>query len=104
MPPLEAKKLLFRMTVCGEAGRRRRTPEEEKLMFIDVRKAHLNAKVEPDEVAVVELPEEFWEFGRFAKLKRWLYGVRKAASGWEKDFASKLEKRGIQEAPGSPNC
>lgn len=33
--------------------------EEVKLMFIDVRKAHLNAKC--DEEEWVELPEEFWE-------------------------------------------
>ncbi len=32
---------------------------EVKLMFIDVRKAHLNAVCEEEEW--VELPEEFWE-------------------------------------------
>ena len=57
MPPLEAKKGLFRM-VAGMRGRRRRRGEEEvKLMFIDDRKAHLNARCE--EEAWVELPEEF---------------------------------------------
>ena len=42
MPPIEAKKLLFRMSaqvllVCGEGKWERR-----KLIFIDVKKAHLN--------------------------------------------------------------
>ena len=31
---------------------------------------------------MVELPSEFKEHGKQAKLKRWLYGVKKAASGY----------------------
>ena len=41
-----------------------------KLLFVDVRKAHLNAVY--DEGEWVESPEEFWKWGRYAKLKRWL--------------------------------
>ena len=52
-------------------------------MFIDVREAHLNAVCEEEEW--VQLPEGFWEHGRYSKLKRWLYGMRKAAAGWEED-------------------
>ena len=55
MPPLEAKKTMFRMTAGVRGWRRRRGAEEVKLMFIDVRKAHLNAKC--DEEEWVELPE-----------------------------------------------
>ena len=58
MPPLEAKKLLFRMAAGVRGWRRKRRAAEIKLMFIDVRKAHLNAVC--DEEAWVELPEEFW--------------------------------------------
>ena len=50
-------------------------------MFIDVRKAHLNARCEEEEW--VELPRECWKWGRYARLKRWLYGMRKAAVGCE---------------------
>ena len=64
MPPLEAKKLLFRMAAGVRGWRRRRGVAEIKLMFIDVRKAHLNAVC--DEEAWVELPEEFWKWGRYA--------------------------------------
>ena len=42
MPPLEAKKMLFIMTVAGGAFEQRGSKDEQKLMFIDVRKAHLN--------------------------------------------------------------
>ena len=34
--------------------------------------------------------------GRYAKLKRWLYGMRKAASGWEDDYARRLVEYGFQ--------
>ena len=85
MPPLESKKMMFRVTAGIRGWRRRRGKEEVKLMFIDVRKAHLNAKC--DEEEWVELPEEMWRWGRYARLRRWLYGMRKAASGWEEDYA-----------------
>ena len=41
---------------------RKRACKEIKLMFIDVKKAHLNAKCDEEEWA--ELPEEFWEWDR----------------------------------------
>ena len=43
MPPLEAKKMLFRRAAADRGWRQRRGLPEEKLLFIDVRKAHLNA-------------------------------------------------------------
>ena len=46
MPPLESKKLMFRMVAGMRGQRRRRGLGEVKLLFIDVRKAHLNAKCE----------------------------------------------------------
>jgi len=99
MPPLEVKKALFAL-IAGERGRRRRRGMDEmKLMYIDVKKAHLNAKC--DEEEWVELPREFWEWGRYAKLKRWLYGMRKAASGWEDDYANKLIGEGFIRGVGA---
>lgn len=74
--------------------------KEIKLMFIDVRKAHLNAKCEEEEW--VELPEEMWKWGRYAKLRRWLYGMRKAASGWEEDYAEKFKAEGFERGRGAP--
>ena len=81
MPPLEAKKALFAFVAGMREKRRAQGHDEVKLMFVDVKKAHLNAKC--DEEEWVELSDEFSKFGRYAKLKRWLCGMRKAASGWE---------------------
>ena len=45
----------------------------------------------------VELPDEFKKFGKYAQLKRWLRGVRKAASKWEEiDCAKRLVNDGVQ--------
>ena len=100
MPPLEAKKMVFRK-VAAERWRRKRSGEKEvKLMFIDVRKAHLNAIC--DEEEWVELPAEFWRWGRFARLRRWLYGMRKAAAGWEEDYSRRLAEVGFKRGRGAP--
>ena len=40
----------------------------------------------------VELLEEFWESGNYARLRRWLHEVRKAAAGWEEGFAEAKER------------
>ena len=52
-----------------------------KLVFIDMKKAHFNAC---DEEEWVKLLDELKKFGKYAKLKRWLYGLGKAASRWER--------------------
>ena len=75
MPPLEAKKLLFRMAAKEQRVWRRGRWERRKLMFIDVKKAHLNGKVPDDEFAFVKLPD-----GKIWRLKRW-YAVCSTSMG-----------------------
>ena len=58
MPPLEAKKALFAFVAWVRVKRRTQGHEEVKLMFVDVKKAHLNAKCEEEEW--VEVPNEFF--------------------------------------------
>ena len=69
-------------------------------MFIDVRKAHLNAVC--DEEVYVELPEEFKEYGECAKLRRWLYGCRPAAANWEDEYVGKLMASGFARGTAAP--
>ena len=45
MPPLESKKLIFRMVAALREQRRRRGLEEVKLIFIDVRKVPIKCEV-----------------------------------------------------------
>ena len=90
-PPLEAKKALFALVAGMREKRRAQGHDEVKLMFVDVKKAHREVRRE-----WVELPDEFKKIGRYAKLKRWLYGMRKAASGWEDDYARRLVEDGFR--------
>ena len=92
-PPLEALKLLLRASVIREGGE-----EEIKLMFIDVRKAHLIPQC--DEEVYVKLPAEFGN--KVVKLKRWLYGMRRAANRWEEHYAKKLRDAGFTQGVASP--
>ena len=102
VPPLEAKKMLFIMTVAGGALEQRGSKDEQKLMFIDVRKAHLNGVADDQEWVFVELPPEFHVYGRFARIRRWLCGMRKAAISWEENYAEKLAAVGFKRSRAAP--
>ena len=102
MPPLEAKKTLFALAAPKLKGRTTKRGKKMKLMFIDVRKAHLNAKVDEAEDIYVELPEEAGAYGKCGKLWRWLYGMRGAAQGWEADYTERLESIGFKRGKASP--
>ena len=94
MPPLEAKKALFKMAAARMKGKGTRRGKKMKIMFIDVRKAHLNGVC--NEEVYVELPEEAEAPGKCGKLKRWLYGMRGAAQGWERNYTEKFEGEGLK--------
>eukprot|EP00973_Karenia_brevis_P030495 4205315-Karenia_brevis.AAC.1 len=76
-PPLEAKRLLMSRAVTKRTDGRCR-----KLMFIDVKKAHLNPRCEED--IYLDSPEECnCPPGYCGKLRYWMYGMRGAAAAWE---------------------
>ena len=102
MPPLETKKLLFPKAVQENGERRRRGRGGIKLMFIDVKKAHLYGVVPEGEHAYIELPGEAEEQGKCGRLVKWLYGMRSAASAWEKHYSDKLEEMGFAKSKVAP--
>ena len=87
MPQLEAKKALFAFVAGMREKRRVQGHDEVKLLFVGVKKGTSQREVRRGKW---ELPDEFKKLGRYAKLKRWLYGMRKAASGWEEDYARRV--------------
>ena len=93
MPPLQAKKAQFAHVSGVRQKRREQGQDEVKLILIDVTKAHLNAKC--DEKERCDLPDELKKVGKCARLRRWLHGVRKVASGWEDDNARRLVNDGL---------
>jgi hypothetical protein len=102
-PPIEALRMLLRL---ARMKKRRtfggKTRGRKKLMFIDIKKAHLNAKVDESEFVYVDLPEEAVAAGKIGRLKRWLYGMRPAASAWEDDYAEKLSGEGYARGQAAP--
>ena len=60
-------------------------------MFIDVRKAHLIPVC--NEKVFVELPD-----GRVVRLKKWLCGMRKAASSCEEFYKEKFVEKVFSQA------
>ena len=97
MPPLEAKKMMFRMAARERRVWREGRWQRRKLFFVDVKKAHLYGKVPHDTYAYVRLPD-----GRVWRLRRWLYGMRPAARAWEDDFSSNLESVGFARGKSAP--
>eukprot|EP00973_Karenia_brevis_P002078 281481-Karenia_brevis.AAC.1 len=89
-PPLEAKRMLM-----SRALARRSDGRSRKLMFVDVKKAHLNPVCEED--VCLELPGECHRpLGYCGKLVCWMYGIRGAAAAWEKCYADKLSSVGFK--------
>ena len=62
MLPFEAKELLFRMCAKEPLVYREGKWQRRKLMYIDVKKAHLNGKMQEGEYAFVRLLDgEIWQ-------------------------------------------
>jgi hypothetical protein len=97
MPPLEAKKMLFRQAARGKSRWRSRGWGKPKLLFIDVKKAHLNGMVPEEVFAYVKMPD-----GKCWRLKRWLYGMRPAASAWEVEYTEKMATAGYAKGKSAP--
>jgi hypothetical protein len=62
-----------------------------------VKKAHLNGIVPEEVFSYVRLPD-----GRCWRLRRWLYGMRPAASAWEANFTKRLESVGFKRGASTP--
>ena len=76
-----------------------------KVLVLDVKKAHLNGVVQPEDGRrYVEAPEERRKPGVCWRLRRWLYGMRPAARAWEDDYAEKLATEGMVRGKAAPTC
>ena len=95
MPSLEAKKLPFRKLVGGRQELRNGRWCQQKIMLNDVKKAHLHDELEDHESAPVLPPDGECEQEKCWKLRRWLYGMRSAASALEKHCSKTHQDMGF---------
>ena len=89
-PPLECLKILFGLAASEQSGKR----VKRKLAFIDIRKAHLYARMLRD--AYIDLPPGDEQDGYCGKLNYTLYGTRDAAHNWEIEYTGTLQELGSQ--------
>ena len=96
------KRLLFRMArVKGSVGGNDKDGQV-KLMYIDVKKAHLNGEVDDDDFAYITLPKEVG--GGVGRLRRWFYEMRPAASAWEEHYAANLKNEDYERGRAAPTA
>ena len=93
---------LSQHAVTQNALNRLRDEDGIKIMLIDVKKAHLNGFVGEDEFAYIKLPWGATKEGQCGCLRRWLYGMRQAASAWERDHSEKLVAMGFEKGIAAP--
>ena len=78
------------------------SPERSQVFLIDIACAYLNAVTPEDEPTYVELPPESGAPpGTCALLKRHMYGTRRAADGWQREYSSALEAMGFYQGSAS---
>ena len=57
----------------------------------------------PDgEYVYIELPGEAGKEGKCGRLRKWLYGMRNAASAWEKHYSDTLAEMGFAKSKVAP--
>ena len=97
MPPLEAKKALFAFVAGVREKRRVQGHDEVTLMFVNMEKAHLNAKC--DEEEWVELPDDFQKNWEVRQVEEMAFRDEKGGVGMGGRLCKKTgEKTGFNEA------
>ena len=74
-----------------------------QLSFVDISRAYFNACVDPDEPTFVELPPEAGAPpGTFGRLRPHMYGIQRAAEGWQDEYSCTLRELGFTKGRSSP--
>ena len=92
-PPLDALRsvLSTAATDFEHDGPKDRRPESEgrwQVSFVDISRAHFNAKTDPEKPTYVALPTEHPQHETHCGLlMRHMYGTQAAADGWQHEYA-----------------
>ena len=66
----------------------------------DIKSAYLNSELK--EVVYVEMPHGYAEDGKVCRLLKGLYGLKQAASAWQKTFLNAVTEMGFQQSDADP--
>jgi hypothetical protein len=102
-PPLESLRTILSFAATDLPGRPAhvRDPLSERrtqVSFIDIKRAYLCAKADPEDPTYVEVPKEHpWhkDGGSCALLLKHMYGTRKAGDGWRVEISTTLTQRSL---------
>ena len=76
-----------------------------QILLIDISRAYFNAKTDDDDPVYVDLPLEMQAPpGMCALLRRHMYGIRRAAEGWQNEYSSSRTEMGFTQGSASPLC
>ena len=100
-PPLESIRILLSLQRTG--NKRDHLGRMQKVMFLDVRRAHWNAKIY--RLVYVRLPDEAGLGpGKCGRLNKAMYGCRDAAACWELEITTFSRPQGSVLALGHQFC
>ncbi len=101
-PPLESIRTVISLAATDLHGepkhiRDAKSAHRTQVSFIDIKRAYLCARVDPDDPTYVALPDGHAAAGtgKCALLLRHLYGTRKAGDGWHCEYSSTLASLGF---------
>ena len=105
MPPIEAIRTIVSMMATELPGEVFETTGKDRvqLSVIDIKRAYFNAKVPSDDPQFVELPGEDPDHQTHeGQVVQYMYGLQRAAEGWENHYTGVLEAMGFQRGAASP--
>jgi hypothetical protein len=76
----------------------------QQISAVDISRAYFNAPTDPADPSYVELPAEDPDYGRYvcSLLLKHMYGTRRAADGWQQEYASAMISLGFTQGIASP--
>ena len=107
-PPLELIRTVISLAATNLKGEavHDRCPQSEartQISLMDISRAYLSAKTDPEDPTYVALPKEHAQAeSRCGLLLRHMYGTRKAADGWHCEYSSTLSSIGFEIGVASP--
>ena len=108
-PPLESLRSVLSIGATDRPGEPKKirsatSERRQQVSAVDISRAYFNAHTDPEDPAFTDLPEEDPDRakGLCGKLLRHMYGTRRAADGWQTEYATAMISFGFRQGRASP--